>query len=120
MMVAAVVNLAAAGRVPHPNDLDRKRIERALKERKRYRYVSPMVRAVDGGYLIESPCCSRNIDVDGGIIDIALLQYEGCEGTWQLLRKDHSRGKWELHSSHARLPELMNYLNIDPEREFWQ
>ena len=46
----------------HPNDLDRKRIERALKVRKRYRYVTPNVTTTVGGYRIESPCCSRNID----------------------------------------------------------
>lgn len=119
-MAAAVLNETVPGCFPHPNDLDRKRIERALKERKRYRYVSPMVRPIEGGYLIASPCCSRNIDADGGIVDIALLQYENGQGIWQLLRKDHSQGRWEFHSAHARLPELMNYLNIDPERKFWQ
>lgn len=30
-------------RPPHPNDLDRKRIARALMARKRYRYVTPDV-----------------------------------------------------------------------------
>lgn len=46
-----------AMKVLHPNDVDRKRIERAIKTRKRYRYVSPSVLAVSGGYRIESPCC---------------------------------------------------------------
>ena len=59
----------------HPNDFDRKRIERALKARKRYRYVTPRVAAVTDGYRIESPCCSRNIDPDGGVVDVALLLY---------------------------------------------
>ena len=60
----------------HPNDLDRKRIERALKSRKRYRYVTPSVTTTIGGYQIESPCCSRNIDRDGGVVDVALLLHE--------------------------------------------
>ncbi|HUI22055.1 MAG TPA: DUF3024 domain-containing protein [Methylocella sp.] len=119
-MPAAVLMESGAGRLPHPNDLDRKRIERALKARKRYRYVVPSVRAVPGGYLIESPCCSRNIDSEGGVIDVALLQYDGDLGNWQLYRKDHGCGNWELHSRHVRLPELLDFLNTDPERKFWQ
>ena len=34
--------------VAHPNDFDQRRIERALKARKRYRYVTPSVVTVDG------------------------------------------------------------------------
>ncbi len=75
----------------HPNDVDRKRIERALKARKRYRYVSPIVAAVAGAYRIESPCCSRNIDTNGGVIDVALLLYDADRKAWQLFRKDHRR-----------------------------
>ena len=120
MLTAGVLTEMSLGRFPHPNDLDRKRIERALKARKRYRYVVPSVRAVMGGYLIESPCCSRNIDADGGIIDVALLQYDDDLGSWQLYRKDHGSERWDLHSTHARLPELLDLLNIDPERTFWQ
>ena len=120
MLTAGVLTEISLGRFPHPNDLDRKRIERALKARKRYRYVVPSVRAVMGGYLIESPCCSRNIDADCGIIDVALLQYDDDLGSWQLYRKDHGSERWDLHSTHARLPELLDLLNIDPERTFWQ
>ena len=119
-MTAAILKESGTLRSPHPNDPDRKRIERALKARKRYRYVSPSVRAVTGGYLIESPCCSRNIDPEGGVIDVALLQYESDLGLWQLYRKDHGCGRWELHSRHVRLPELLDLLNTDPERKFWQ
>ena len=54
----------------HPNDVDRKRIERALAARVRYRYVSPEVQADEAGYRIQSPCCSRNVDKAGGTIDI--------------------------------------------------
>ena len=55
-------------RFGHPNDLDRKRIERALAKRARYRYVLPRVLPEARGYRIESPCCSRNIDAEGGVI----------------------------------------------------
>lgn len=68
------------GLIPHPNELDRKRIERALISRKH----SPSVTPVKAGYLIESPCCSRNIDNDGGQIDVALFHYDAVSGIWKL------------------------------------
>ncbi len=104
----------------HPNDFDRKRIERALKARQRYRYVSPCVAAVTDGYRIESPCCSRNIDPDGGIIDVALLLHDAETTKWRLFRKDHESGTWRLHSAHDRLLGVLDHLNADPERTFWQ
>ncbi|MDR3463980.1 MAG: DUF3024 domain-containing protein [Beijerinckiaceae bacterium] len=104
----------------HPNDLDRKRIERALGRRARYRYVSPRVLPEATGYRIESPCCSRNIDADGGVIDVALIEYDDSDRTWSLYRKDHHAGNWELYSRHSRLAELLDHLNIDPERKIWQ
>ena len=104
----------------HPNELDRRRIERALGSRKRYRYVSPMVREVSGGYLVESPCCSRNIDAEGGIIDVALLRYDAPSASWKLFRKDHATGAWVLHGVHQRLASATEVLNVDPERVFWQ
>lgn len=42
-MTSANLSRTMVGMPAHPNDLDRKRIERALKARKRYRYVSPSV-----------------------------------------------------------------------------
>jgi hypothetical protein len=104
----------------HPNDLDRKRIERSLKRRKRYRYVSPDVTVVTNGYRIESPCCSRNIDPDGGVIDVALLLHDSGQAIWQLFRKDHVKGTWELHSTYDGLLPVLDRLNADPERTFWQ
>jgi hypothetical protein len=104
----------------HPNDLDRKRIERALKSRKRYRYVTPSVTMTIGGYRIESPCCSRNIDRDGGIVDVALLLHDAECARWQLFRKDHDKGLWQLDSTHERLPSALERLNVDPDRTFWQ
>jgi hypothetical protein len=100
--------------------MDLKRIEYALKSRKRYRYVSPSVAKVTSGYRIESPCCSRNIDPDGGIIDVALLLHDADRGAWQLFRKDHASASWEFHSIHDRLIDLLERLNADTERKFWQ
>jgi hypothetical protein len=105
---------------PQPNEFDRKRIERALAARKRYRYVSPRVRIVEGGYIIESPCCSRNVDPDGGCIEVALLQYNAGENPWRLYRKQHDRGQWHLHGAFSDLFELLTELNSDPLRLFWQ
>jgi len=119
-MNAAVLRRADPGLPAHPNELDRKRIERSLKSRQRYRYVSPTVTGVVGGYVIESPCCSRNIDAEGGVIDVALLHYDPTAGTWQLFRKDHKANAWELHSTHPRLVAVTDLLNADPDRVFWQ
>lgn len=104
----------------HPNDLDRKRIERALKSRKRYRYVEPRVLPVPDGYQINSPCCSRNIDKQGGVIDVALVCHDAASGMWKLFWKDHAKTAWELHSVHQRLSAALDELNADPERIFWQ
>ena len=119
-MNAAVLRQIDPGMPAHPNELDRKRIERALESRQRYRYVSPKVSCVTGGYHIESPCCSRNIDADGGVIDVALLHHDAASATWQLFRKDHRTGAWELHGVHQRLGSVTDVLNADPERVFWQ
>lgn len=119
MSSAAV--MALAGRpAAHPNDLDRKRIERAIARRKRYRYVSPSVERAEGGYRITSPCCSRNVDPEGGIIDVALLVHEPDSGRWQLFAKDHDADRWSLHSIHDRMADLLETLNLDLERTFWQ
>lgn len=104
----------------HPNEVDRKRIERALKARKRYRYVSPRVTPATDGYRVESPCCSRNIDPDGGVIDVALLLQDPASPGWQLFCKDHGNGAWRLHSTHERIAAALDQLSQDPDRAFWQ
>ncbi|MDR3466614.1 MAG: hypothetical protein P4M07_11775 [Xanthobacteraceae bacterium] len=104
----------------HPNELDRKRIERALRSRKRYRYVSPSVAPVTGGYRVESPCCSRNIDRDGGVIDVALLLHDPDSRHWRLFSKDHAGDDWRLHSTHERIAAALDALGEDPDRAFWQ
>lgn len=105
---------------PQPNDLNLRRIVRALEDRQRYRYVSPRVVAIEGGYRIESPCCSRNIDADGGVIDVALILYGNGEPGWRLFRKDHASGQWLLDTVFQGLADLLKRLNADPERLFWQ
>ena len=103
-----------------PNELDLRRVQNAIKARKRYRYVSPDVRAVPNGYLIRSENCSRNIDPEGGEIDIALIRWIGERNEWELLRKDHAAGSWVEDSRYARLPELLLRINHDPQKSFWQ
>jgi len=119
-MQLAIQTPSAIRLFAHPNDLDRKRIERALKSRKRYRYVTPSVTTTIGGYRIESPCCSRNIDRNGGVVDVALLLHDAEGARWLLFRKDHKKGLWQLDSTHERLPSALERLNVDPERTFWQ
>ena len=119
-MAVIALNARSHGGPAHPNELDRRRIERAIQDRLRYRYVRPKVFAIEEGYRIESPCCSRNVDPNGGVIDVALILFDKGEAPWQLLRKDHGEGRWELHSRYRVLPELLGFLNADPERLFWQ
>lgn len=110
---------AAPSSHPHPNPFDCKRIERALEQRERYRYVVPRVMAdeEDHAYRIESPCCSRNVQPDGGIIDIALLKF--FRPHWLLYRKDHQFSSWVLHSVTDSLNEALAILLPDDERVFW-
>lgn len=106
---------------PQPNEVDLCRVVRAIGQRRRYRYVSPQITPVEGGgYRIASPCCSRNIDKDGGVIDIALLHYLPGACVWQLYRKDHEIGQWQLYSVCGALTEVLAALQEDPERVFWQ
>jgi hypothetical protein len=108
------------GDCPHPNDVDRKRIERALAARERYRYVTPAVRPAEGGYRIESPCCSRNIDENGGTIDIARIEYLSVLRCWRLYRRNHQWCEWEYYAQYATLAALLAELNRDEKRAFWQ
>jgi hypothetical protein len=119
-MRSTILKQGNFGRPAQPNDLDFKRIERSLESRKRYRYVTPILLRTAGGYRIQSPCCSRNIDPDGGVVDIALLLFDDRNESWRLLRKNHDLGTWELDSIYERLAEVLRYLNDDPERRFWQ
>lgn len=104
----------------HPNELDLLRVERAVEQRERYRYVTPTVLGVEDGYLIRSQCCSRNVDPDGGEIDVALINWEDRRREWVLYRRDHVAACWIEDSRYARLPELFLRLNSDPHKLFWQ
>lgn len=106
-------------RAPHPNDVDRRRILRLLKNRRRYRYVRPIVLPGPEGYIVRSPCCSRTVDDAGGMIDIAWLRYRGAQGGWHLHRRDHAAGTWVIQSAQSSLIEAIAELNEDPARVFW-
>ncbi|MGO9438894.1 MAG: hypothetical protein ACLP00_31865, partial [Terracidiphilus sp.] len=108
-----------SGTRDQPNAFDRKQVERAIRERARYRYVTPAVKIVEGGFRIESPCCSRRIDPDGGVVDIAMLI---CQqpGEWKLYRKDHEAARWMLHGTYKWLSDLLEELKKDPQQKFWQ
>jgi len=104
----------------HPNDLDRKRIEKALARRARYRYVTPRVCFDERGYRVTSPCCSRNIDKDGGEIDIALIQFVPRGQAWRLFSRDHDCKEWVPYGDFPSLTALLEPLLTDRERRFWQ
>jgi hypothetical protein len=102
-----------------PSQFERKQIERALAKRKRYRYVRPTLRVVPEGILVESPCCSRRVDPSGGTVEVALLQ-RTSSGAWRLFSKDHAGATWKPHGADALLTVLLDSLQNDPDRIFWQ
>ena len=118
-MAASHASSATADGLYQPNAFDRKLVERAVRERARYRYVTPAVQIAEGGFLVESPCCSRRVDANGGVVDIALLL---CPqpGEWNLYRKDHSAAQWLLHGTYQWLSDLLEELKSDPQQQFWQ
>jgi hypothetical protein len=54
------------------------------------------------------------------MIDIARLEYVTEIQAWRLYRKDHARHEWQLYAEFSALSELLQFLNQDPERIFWQ
>ncbi len=54
------------------------------------------------------------------MVDVALMLYDADNAKWQLFRKDHAANAWELHSTYDTLHDVLNRLNADPERTFWQ
>lgn len=106
---------AGGGRVL---DFMQRRLERALRQRVRYRYVRPRVLREGDGFRVESPCCSRNVDPDGGVIDIALLTPLAPRG-WRLHSRDHAAGAWVPHEDSEALDELLDLLCLDAQRLFW-
>jgi hypothetical protein len=120
VLAPAIARLdAPPGVALHPNELDVRRIARALAGRGRYRYVSPHVSVAARGYRISSPCCSRRVDPQGGEIDIAWIEYIESTGWWRLHHRDHAALRWVPYAEFARLLELLAHLNRDPGRLFW-
>lgn len=108
---------ARAGTVTGPAELERRRLERALEKRSRYRYVHPQVVAEGCGWRVASPCCSRNVDPQGGEIDIAW--FEPAEDGWRLHARNHAQGCWVPYAQAARLMDLVDVVCTDPLRVFW-
>lgn len=96
---------------------DSVRILDALRERVRYRYVQPVVLPVDAGWKVVSPCCSRNVDDEGGVIDIAWL--EPTASGWRLHSRDHTAQRWVTQAEATEMSELLDLLCLDPQRVFW-
>lgn len=112
----SVAHRSTAGMVVHSLVLHR--LERALCERERYRYVRPQVLQEGECYRVQSPNCSRNIDPSGGVIDIALLVPHGAN-RWCLCARDHAHASWEPLLQAAELDAALELLCVDPERRFW-
>lgn len=93
-------------------------IERALKDRVRYRYVQPKVLPDGDSFRVEAPCCSRNVDPAGGVIDIARLT-PSADGSWALALRDHSAKAWVPYAAGLTLGEALDTLCVDAERTFW-
>lgn len=116
-------------------DFIRPRLENALRQRKRYRYVHPEVLHEGPYFRVQSPCCSRNVDKDGGLIDIALLappeapcpehalQPEHLPapeaGQWRVYARNHRAATWVLQHSSTHLQALLTLMCQDPQRVFW-
>lgn len=94
------------------------RIQRALRERVRYRYVRPQILREGENFRIQSPCCSRNVDPNGGLIDIALLVPDGLNA-WSLCSRDHTNQVWVVQLSNQPLDVLLDALCRDDARQFW-
>ena len=113
-MTAAVLTPASA----LVSDLMQHRLQRALRERVRYRYVAPNVLVENGCYRVQSPCCSRRVDPSGGLIDIALLvPHEGKR--WCLCSRDHVHQTWVARFENESLGTVLDLLCVDTERQFW-
>lgn len=114
-VISAPAHASAASRaVVAETELLRRRMLRALAQRERYRYVQPELHDTAEGWVITSPCCSRNIDPDGGVIDIARLRRD--DDGWLLQSRDHHGGCWIAHSQSPRLDALLDILCEDAQR----
>jgi len=98
-------------------DADLQRIVQALAGRSRYRYVQPLVQREGAGWKIVSPNCSRQIDPEGGLIDIAWLCPSG--GRWQVHARRHQPAQWERVAQGLSLDEALAQVCLDPVGRFW-
>lgn len=122
----AAVNPVAPRRDP-VRDLMLYRLQRALRERVRYRYVRPQILREGKNLRIQSPCCSRNVDPDGGLIDIALLVSNSSDNpdnpdnpnSWSLCSRDHTHQTWVVQLRDQPLDVLLDALCMDDARQFW-
>jgi hypothetical protein len=99
--------------------LDRVRIERALAQRRRYKYVRPRVEPEGLGWRIVSGNCSRSVDATGGEIAIAWF-VPTSDDHWLLHARDHAQGCWVLKSSGLTLADALARVCADPLREYWR
>lgn len=115
------MNAAVAPVVPRRGpvgDLTLHRMQRALRERVRYRYVQPQILREGDCFRIQSPCCSRNVDTSGGMIDIALLIPNGLN-SWSLCSRDHANQTWVAQLRGLPIDALLDALCVDDARQFW-
>lgn len=118
-MMAASLPRHPPARAPMPVlSLVQARIERALAQRARYKYVAPRVQREDAGWQIVSPNCSRNVDPAGGEIAIAWFVPQGG-GRWRLHSRDHREGCWRLEAAELTLEAALQRVCEDPLRVFW-
>ena len=61
-----------------------------------------------------------HIEADGGVIDIARLEFRQDRNNWWLYHKDHEIGHWIMEGEFPTLPAVLELLNQDPNRRFWQ
>lgn len=115
-MNAAVA--AVAPRRGPVGDLTLHRMRRALRQRARYRYVRPQILREGDSFRIQCPCCSRNVDPSGGLIDIALLIPNG-PNRWSLCSRDHANQTWVAQLRDQPLDVLLDALCVDDARQFW-
>lgn len=109
---------AVAPRRGPVGDLTLHRMQRALRERVRYRYVQPQILREGDCFRIQSPCCSRNVDPSGGLIDIALLIPNG-PNSWSLCSRDHANQTWVAQLRDQPIDALLDALCVDDARQFW-
>ena len=99
-------------------DLDRRRIQQALEQRARYKYVAPRIEREGDGWKIVSPNCSRTVDPSGGEIDIAWFEPQ-ADGRWRLHARDHGQAAWVVRAEDLTLLQALALVCDDTDRIYW-